>query len=107
MLRFLVRGLGGILLAAGFAALVIDGSRSIAASSLMMGRFGDLCAALFPKLFAVLQPAIERNIHPLVWDPILVGFFLAPSWIVLTLLGLLLVWLARRRRVAIGYSSRP
>lgn len=108
MLRFLVRTFGLILLAAGFAALIIDGTRSIAASSMTMARFGDLCNYLFPKLFPFLQPAVERNLHPLLWDPVLRGFFLAPSWLVLTVFGLLLIWMAKRRqRVTVGYSSRP
>ena len=107
MLRFLLRALGMLLLTAGFAALIIDGTRTIAASSLLMARFGDLCTYLLPKLFPLLQPAVERNVHPLLWDPLLRGFFLTPSWMVLTLFGLLLIWMAKRRRVAVGYSSRP
>jgi hypothetical protein len=107
MLRFLVRAFGLILLTGGFAAFIIDGTRSIAASSITMARFGDLCAYLFPKLLPQLQPAIERNLHPLLWDPVLRGFFLVPGWIVLSAFGLLLIWLARRRRGMIGHSSRP
>ncbi len=107
MLRFLARAFGLILLAAGFAALVVDGTRSIAASKLIVSRFGDMCIYLFPKLFPLLQPAVERNVHPLLWDPVLKGFFLVPGWIVLPAFGLLLLWMAKRRRVAIGYSSRP
>ena len=107
MLRFLVRALGLLLLAAGFAALIVDGTRSIAASSPSIARFGDLCSYLFPKLYPLLQPAIERNVHPLLWDPMLRGFFLVPGWIVLTAFGLLLIWMAKRRRISVGYSSRP
>ena len=107
MLRFLVRAFGLVLLTAGFAALIVDGTRSIAASAVSMSRFGDLCNYLFPKLFPLLQPAIERNVHPLLWDPLLRGFFLVPGWIVLVAFGLLLFWLAKRRRIGVGYSSRP
>ncbi len=107
MLRFFVRALGLLLLAAGFAALIIDGTRSIAAGGLTMARFGDLCAYFLPRVYPLLQPAIERNVHPLLWDPVMMGFFLAPSWIVLTAFGLLLLWMAKRRSVTIGHSSRP
>ncbi len=107
MLRFFVRAFGLVLLTAGFAALIIDGTRSIAASSLSMARFGDVCVYLFPNVFPLLQPAIERNVHPLLWDPVLRGVFLMPGWIVLTGFGLLLFWMAKRRRVLIGFSSRP
>jgi hypothetical protein len=107
MLRFLARSCGLVLLAAGFAALIIDGTRSIAASALMISPFGDMCAYLFPRLFPLLQPAVERNLHPLLWDPILKGFLMAPSWVVLPAFGFLLLWMAKRRRIAIGHSSRP
>lgn len=107
MLRIISRTIGLLLLAAGFAALIVDGTRSIAASALKLSHFGDLCGQIFPNAFPLLQPAVERNIHPLLWDPILRGFFLAPSWLVLMAFGLLLLWMAQRRRTAIGYSSRP
>ncbi len=107
MFRFCIRVLGFLLLAAGFAALVIDGTRSIAASNLVMARFGELCAWLLPKAFPLLQPAVERNIHPLLWDPVLRGFFLTPAWIVLSALGLMLILIVKRRRLKVGFSSRP
>ncbi len=107
MLRLFARSLGLLLLAAGFAALIVDGTRSIAASGLILARFGELCAQLFPNAFPLLQPAVERNIHPLLWDPVLRGFFAAPTFVVLLAFGLILLWLAQRRRVSIGYSSRP
>lgn len=107
MLRFLARAFGLVLLAGGFAALIVDGTRSIAASAVVLSRFGDLCSAAFPTAFPLLQPAVERNLHPLLWDPVMKGLFLAPGWIVLTAFGLLFLWLARRRRTRIGFSSRP
>lgn len=107
MLRIFSRTLGLLLLAAGFAALIVDGTRSIAVSQLRISRFGELCAYLFPNSFPLLQPAIERNIHPLLWDPVLRGFFAAPSWAALIAFGLLLLWMAQRRGRQVGYSSRP
>lgn len=107
MLRFIVRTLGLILLAAGFAALIVDGTRSIAASSIVVLHFSEACAYLFPEAFPLLQKAVEQNIHPLLWDPFLKAVFLLPTWLVLAVVGLLLIWIARRRRATIGYSSRP
>ncbi|MBM3607505.1 MAG: hypothetical protein FJX29_03490 [Alphaproteobacteria bacterium] len=107
MLRIFARTLGLLLLAGGFAALIVDGTRSIGASSLRIARFADLCLYLFPNAYPQLQPAVERNLHPLVWNPFLNGFFAMPSWVVLIAFGLLLLWMAHRRRAGIGYSSRP
>ena len=107
MFRFLVRTIGLILLAAGFAALIIDGTRSIAASKLNVTVFGQTAHYAFPASFPMLQPAVERHIHPLLWDPFLLALFLTPTFIVLSVLGLLLIWLVRRRQITVGYSSRP
>ena len=107
MIRFVLRILGLLVLASGFAALVVDGTRSIAASGLKVISFGELCATLFPVRFPLLQPMIERQIHPLLWDPVLLTFLRLPNWLVLGVLGLFLLWLAQPRRAQIGYSSRP
>ena len=94
-------------MAGGFAALIIDGTRSIAAASLNLTPFGTTAYYMFPKSFPLLQPAVERHLHPWVWDPFLLGLFLAPTFVVLPVLGLLLIWMVRRREVRVGYSSRP
>ena len=107
MFRFLVRTIGLLLLAGGFAALVIDGTRSIAASKLVVTAFGETCYHAFPYSFPLLQPAIERHVHPVLWDPFLLSVFLLPTWVVLPVLGLLLLWLARRRAEPVGYDARP
>ena len=98
--------MGLILLAASFAALVIDGTRSIAASSLNITNFGNTATYLFPKTFPSLKPAVEQ-IHPVLWDPFLVALFILPTFLILAVLGLLLIWMARRRRVTVGYTGRP
>jgi hypothetical protein len=106
MIRFVIRVVALFALAGGFAVLVIDGTRSIAANRLLMTHFGETCATLLPKQFPLLQPAITR-LNPLVWDPVLKNFFDLPTWLVLAVLGIILFWLARRRPPKIGYSSRP
>ena len=103
MLRFLARIAGFLVLAAGFAAMVIDGTRSIAAQAVVLTPFGDLFRAKLP----VIQQAIVQNVHPLLWDPVATGLFRLPVWTVLAIGGGLLIWMARRRRPMIGYSSRP
>ncbi|MGE3246988.1 MAG: hypothetical protein AB7F96_16025 [Beijerinckiaceae bacterium] len=106
MFRFIIRTIGIILLAGGFAALIVDGTRSIAVSKVTVTTFGQTAAAVFPKAFPLLKPAVEQNIHPLLWDPFLRALFLLPAFLVVAVLGLLLIWLARRRRLAVGYSGR-
>lgn len=106
MIRFVVRLVALFALAAGFAVLVIDGTRSIAANQIVMTPFGETFATFFPKQFAALQP-MATALDPLLWDPLLRTFFRLPTWLVLTVFGTILFWLARRPRPKIGYSSRP
>ena len=107
MVRFVVRLIALLVLAGGFAALIVDGVRSIAGGGVLVTSFGETCFQFFPRTFPLLQPAVERHLHPLVWDPVLLSVLLLPTFVVLTVLGVLLFWLARRREPPIGFSSRP
>jgi hypothetical protein len=102
MFRFLVRVVGLLVLAAGFASLVIDGTKSIAGSELSLTPFSALLGARVPSL----QQAVVRNIHPLLWDPVMTTFLRLPVWLVLAATGLMLLRLARRKAPAVGYSTR-
>ncbi len=106
MFRVIIRTIGLVLLAASFAALVIDGTRSIAASKLLVTSFGDTAIYLLPNTFPALKPAVE-HVHPVLWDPFLVALFLLPAFVILAVLGLLLIWMVRRRQINVGYSGRP
>lgn len=97
MFRFLLRFLGVWLLALGFVLLVVDGSRSIADNELAMAPLGELLFDLDPALLNQMQAGIERNLHPLVWDPIVQSLLLVPGWIVVGGLGAALVMLGRKR----------
>ena len=54
----------------------------------------------------LLQGFIERQIHPLLWDPILLHMLMLPNWLVLGLFGAGLFYLVRRRPPPIGHSNR-
>ncbi|MDB5509550.1 MAG: hypothetical protein JWL93_2019 [Hyphomicrobiales bacterium] len=106
MIRLLVRLLALLLMAGGFVALVLDGTRSIAAGGLSFTTLGASLAVVFPNIGG-LQAVIERSLHPYVWDPVLTFLLALPACIVFGLLGAGLWWLSRRRPPTIGYTSRP
>lgn len=106
MLRFLVRFAGLLLLAGGFAALIVDGTRSIAADAIVQTPLGETIHYLLPSKFDLIEPAVRR-LHPLLWDPVLLHLFQAPTWAILAISGLGLIYLARPRAPPIGFSSRP
>lgn len=106
MIRFLVRLLGYGLVAAGFVALVVDGARSIANSTPMITPLAETLALLLRERYALIQPAVERNVHPLLWDPVLLWVMLAPTALVALGLGFLLVRLGARPEPEIGVVTR-
>ncbi len=106
MFRLILRFFGLLLLAAAFAALIIDATRSIAGKALVMTEIGQTAAALAPARLALVEDSVRRHAHPFVYDPILVDFLRAPSFLVIGLIGWLFFRLARAPRPKIGFSSR-
>jgi len=102
MLRFFARLLGLLALAGGFASLIIDGTRSIAGSQISLTSLSGLLTAKLPAY----EKAIA-HIHPLLWDPVAVWLLRLPVWVALGAVGLLFMWLARRRVPEVGYATRP
>jgi hypothetical protein len=105
MFRFLARLVGLVLVGAGFVGLVIDGTRSLANGTLSFTPLGELAYELFPTRFPLIEPAVTRHVHPLLWDPVLLNFFLLPASVVAIVLGLLLLWLGQRPPEGIGFAS--
>jgi len=104
--RFLLRLVGLILLAGAFAAAVIDGASSLAAQQVMLTTMGRALAYAFPSKFPLLQPFVEKRLHPLLWDPVLLAILSAPAFVDLAVLGFVLFYLVRPRAPRTGVSSR-
>lgn len=104
-MRFLFRLVGLLFLAGAFTALVIDGTRSVAAGQVNVLPLGRTLTILSPAGFQKFQMLVEAKL-PLLWDPVLVTIFLLPTWVVLGVVGLILIALTRKRAPTIGYSRR-
>jgi|ERR1700761_2783055 hypothetical protein len=105
-MRLIGRLIGLVLLAGAFAAAVIDGAKSIAASHFILTSLGQTLYAAFPNKMPLLEPFIERQIHPLLWKPVLYNILLAPTWAALGVVGIALLYALRKRPRPIGYSDR-
>ena len=95
-LMFRIAGLAAIALA--FALLVKDATRSIAGGELALTSLGLDAVTLFPAKFALLQPMLERNLHPLLWDPVALTLLRLPTWLGLGAFGALLFYALRPRQ---------
>ena len=94
-----------LLLAGAFAAVIVDGTRSIAAGHLDLLPFSDVITRASPDAVARLHGVVQAH-APALWDPVFVTVLLLPSWVVSGVFGLLLLVAGRPRRPTIGHSRR-
>jgi hypothetical protein len=103
MIRFLFRFLGLLCLALGFIFLVYDGTKSIADQHITITKVSDVWTDVHEQSLTQVRPVVEHYAVWL-WDPIVQNVLLAPSWLVLAILGAILLLLGRKRRPLIGYA---
>ena len=104
MIRFLLRVLGFLFIAAAFFFLVVDGTQWIANGKFSITSVGYIWEQVNQSSLLKLQPAIEQHVPPWLWDGIKRFFFEAPVWAVLTVIGAILMLIGRKRRPPIGYA---
>lgn len=95
MFRFLVRLAGLFAIAGALIALVVDGTKSIAASSLFVTSLGQAWFAFDPASLQAAQAAvashIEVHVGSWVWFPVIQFLLTLPVWLVFGGAGALLV----------------
>lgn len=106
MIRFLFRLLGYLGIGGGFVALVLDGARSIANQAPGFVSLGEMGFRLLGERYLMLQPAIERHLHPLLWDPVILTLTLLPGFAVALALGFLFLRIGRKPGEGIGILTR-
>jgi hypothetical protein len=106
MIRFVFRFFGLICLAAAFVLVIYDGTKSIAADNLYLTSVQALWDLINAGSLARLKPVIVPYAHGVLWDPVMLTFLAAPSWLVLGVLGIIFVLFGRKKKPLIGYA-RP
>jgi hypothetical protein len=104
MIRFLLRFIGLICLAAGFILLIYDGTKSIAGNRLFLTSVRALWELINASSLAKLEPTIQSYAGGYLWDPVMMTILSAPSWGLLGGLGIILLLLGRKKRPLIGYE---
>jgi hypothetical protein len=105
MLRLLTRFLGLLLLAGGFIALIVDGTRSIAGGALFVTTLRRGVAETFPTLYQSLRAGVEAQ-SAFLWNPVLTTLMLLPVAVALGGLGALLIVFSHKREAANRYWRR-
>ena len=108
MIGFILRFVGLWVTAGALVALVIDATKTIAASSLTLTPLGLAWANLNQSSLMSAQEFIQQKIETYVghwlWDPVIQSILLLPTWVVLGVLGLLLTYLGSRKRLKASYG---
>jgi hypothetical protein len=101
MIGFLSRVVGLWFVAGALVALVIDATKSIAASNVVVTPLGMAWSTLNMASLMSIQEFVQRSIEPTLghwlWDPTIQWILLLPTWAVLGAIGFVLTWLGRRR----------
>ena len=106
MIRFLLRFIGVLCLAAAFILVIYDGTKSIAGNNLYLTSVRALWDLINAGSLAQLKPLVQPYANGVLWDPVMLAFLAAPSWSVLGILGIIFVLLGRKKKPLIGYA-RP
>jgi hypothetical protein len=108
MIRFVFRFVGLWVLAAGFVALVRDGTKSIAGNAVFMTKLGEDWTNIHASSLQGLEAAIARHVDPYLgqwlWDPVVLGILAAPTFAVFGIIGSILILIGRRKKPLIGYG---
>lgn len=105
MLRLLTRFLAILLLAGGFIALIVDGTRSIAGGGLLVTTLRAGLSETLPALYRSLQTSLEAR-SAFLWDALSSTLLLLPVSVALGGLGAALILLSHKSEAADRYWRR-
>jgi len=103
MIRFILRTLGLVLLAAGFLVFIYDGAKSIVDSTIYISKFSQTWADIHQQSLQAAQAAVEKHAGWL-WGSVILPVLEQPTWLVLGTVGMLFILLGRPKKRLIGYA---
>ncbi|MBL8570803.1 MAG: hypothetical protein JNK84_17160 [Phreatobacter sp.] len=106
MIRFLFRLIGLVLIAVGFVALVIDGTRSIAGQRLITTSGADSWRAIHPASLGEVEKLLVARDLGWLWDPGLLAVLAMPTAVIGLTLGAMMMLIGRRNEPQVGVIGR-
>lgn len=109
MIRFLFRLLSTIALAIAVVMAVLDATRTVAASALVLTPLAASWNAVSPGTMDAAGKLIAGKVHPLLWDPVMLSILALPGFVVFAALSLLLYAFGRKqigRHGDYGFETR-
>lgn len=96
MIKALLRLVSMVLLAVAVIMAVLDATRSIAASALVMTPLATSWSAASPETLGEVETFVRQRLDPLLWDPVATSILALPGFAVFAGLALLLYAIGRR-----------
>ena len=107
MFHFLFKILGLFVLALAVVLAVLDITRSITASDVVLTPLASSWAAVSPQSLLSSRELVQEWVHPYLWDPVLTFILKLPSWLVFCLLAMIFLKLGQRKENPYGrFASR-
>ena len=100
-MRLLFRIIGTWLLGMAVILLIIDGTRSLAASSLVLTSLGETWATIHAESLVEVRTFLASRFFGPLLETIVEVILGLPGWLVLAVPGVLIAWLGRTRRARV------
>jgi hypothetical protein len=104
MIRFVFRFIGLWILAAGFVALVRDGTKSIAGNAVFITKLVEDWNNIHGASLEQLKGLVERYAGAGTWELTSLYVLAAPTWLVLGIIGAIFILIGRKKKPLIGYG---
>lgn len=102
MTRFLFRLLAMVALSVAVIMAVLDATRSIAGSQIVLTPLGTSWHAASPETLAAAQELVQTYLLPELWDPVAIAILSLPGFVVFAGLAFLFQLVGRRPRPRAG-----
>ncbi len=98
LIRLIIRLLAMVALCIAVVLAVLDGARSVAAARLVLTPLGKSWFSISPDTLNGAQAAVQRYLHPSIWDPFMIWLLNQPGALVMAILAATLYMIGHRRR---------
>jgi hypothetical protein len=105
-MRLMLRFFAYLLLAAGFAVLVIDATRFIESDKLVLTPLDQAGVVLVSMKPVAFETFVKDHVPEFLWDPVCLWVLRLPAFLVLAAIALVLFRLARQRPRGLGFHMR-
>ena len=97
-MRLVLRILGTVLIALAVILVIIDGTKSLAANSIVLTPLSETWSAIQPDSLAAVRDFLGTRLFGPLLEPLVSGLLSLPGWGVIGIPGILLAWAGRSRR---------